>query len=305
MGRQTFEDNEEIIYSSYLVKKPTVSKSLSSTKQLAKSWTNWSVKKAPRNHEYWCVLRNTQFSYYKDESERVAEKVIPIQDILGCRAYDDNKLDIFTKGMTLRFKSSDENVIRNWMQAITKLLPHLNNYGSESDLEIAESDDELPEGCKNDENDAVEQSSTSNVQSINNGILEEDKKFFDFYDITKPSHLIQAGLIFAKNKRSLTGKKWKPYKCQLTNKSLKICSLKTQECRYCIPMEKVVDCIELDSKDPLFAVVTFNQRLKLRANNEDELVDWIINLKSCVMVRNSLAFTSKEAAREALKETQG
>ncbi|QEU60690.1 Opy1 [Kluyveromyces lactis] len=305
MGQQNFEDNEEIIYSSYLVKKPTVSKSISSTKQLAKNWTNWSVKKTKYNHKYWCVLRKTQFSYYKDESERVAEKVIPIQDILGCRAYGDNKLDIFTKGMTLRFKSPDADVIRSWVQSINELLPHLNNYGSESDLEIAESDDEQIEGEQADEHGIQkttqvvkgnkDTNSTSDIKSVNNGVVEEDKKFFEFYDALKPSHLIQSGVIHAKNKRSLTGRKWKSYKCELTNRSLKLYSIKTGDCRYSVPMENVVDCIEVDSKDPLFAVITFNQRLKLKANDEDELVDWIINIKSCVMVRNSLAAHTKRS----------
>ncbi|CDO93679.1 unnamed protein product [Kluyveromyces dobzhanskii CBS 2104] len=305
MGQQTFGDTEDIIYSSYLVKKPTVSKSISSTKQLAKSWSSWGVKKTKYNHKYWCVLRKTQFSYYKDESERVAEKVIPTQDLLGCRAYGDNKLDIFSKGMTLRFKSPDADVIRNWVQSVNELLPHLNNYGSESDLEIAESDDEQAEGEELDEQGGQktrktaqenrESSSTSDIKSINNGLVEEDKKFFEFYDVLKPSHLIQSGVIYAKNKRSITGRKWKPYKCELTNTSMKLYSLKTGDCRYSVPMENVVDCIEVDSKDPLFAVVTFNQRLKLKANNEDELVDWIINVKSCVMVRNSLAVHAKRA----------
>lgn len=296
MPQQKFEDNEEIVYSSYLIKKPTVSKSISSTKQLATNWTKWSVKKTKYNHKYWCVLRKTQFSYYKDESERVAEKVIPIQDVLACRSYDD-KLDIFTKGTTLRFKSSDVEVIRKWVSAINSLLPHLNNYGSESDLEIVESDDE-----QMDEEHEREQThtkskpkmvsetinSTSDIQSINNGIFDNDKKFFEFYDPSRPAHLIQSGVIYAKNKRSITGKKWKPYKCQLTNKGAKLFSIKSGNLRYTIPTERIIDCIEIDSKEPYFAIVTFNQRLKLRAINDDELVDWIINIKSCVMVRNSL-----------------
>lgn len=288
------KDSEEVLYASYLIKKPTVQKTISSKKDLATNWTNWTIKKTKYNHKYWCVLRKTQFSYYKDELERVAERVIPIQDILACRSYDGTNLDIFTTGMTLRFKSTDQKVIEKWVGFFMHLLPHLNNYGSESDFELGESDDEHEikdqsmENAADFQNNPESLNEIKSINSVNNGVKEEDKKFFEFYDPSRSAHLIQSGVIYAKNKRSITGKKWKTYRCELTNKGIKLFSVKSETCRYSIHLEDIVDCIEFDSKEPYFAVVTLKKRLKFKAANDDELVDWIINLKSCVMVRNSL-----------------
>ena len=59
-------------------------------------------------------------------------------------------------------------------------------------------------------------------------------------------------------------------------------------------MDKIIDCIELDNNskmkndDTNFALITFDERLSFKAANDQDMVDWIINFKSGILIRKKL-----------------
>lgn len=284
----TTEYGDDILINSFLVKKPTVNSSLYLSDNLNARHHHTKLWKG--SHKYWCVLRRSQLSYYKDMSERKPEKVILLDDLIGCRIYNNNKLDIFTKEKTLRFKSDNNELIEQWNASLNlllnnrKIIPDCNNLENNND----DDDDKFDTVCEVD----IENKHDINVllptPCINNGphMSDEDKKFYEIYNPNNSNHLIQSGVLYGQVARSIGSKKWKQFKAELTNVAFTFFSLHTHEAKLRIDLSDLVDCLELDSKEPCFAVITFNQRLKFKALNEQEFINWLVNLKSCLLVRN-------------------
>ncbi|AGO12599.1 AaceriAER261Cp [[Ashbya] aceris (nom. inval.)] len=325
--RPTIYDENEVLMSSFLVKRPTQSTSSLDEQQDISSVLHHNMP-WKSNHRYWCVLRRGQFSYYKDQTERKAERVVLVADLLYCRIYDENMLDLYTREKTFRFKADDYALAQKWEQAFKQVMQGRGEstvaepateepcLASELPAEIVrpreeagptrheddeeEEDDGFDVVCETDfeaaphrvgQLSAAEQRSaaTSDVASVNNGgVPEEDKAFYEAYNPHGNERLIQSGLLYGQVRNSIRRKKWKPFKGELTNHYLKLVSVATSQVFATIDLAEVVDCVELDKNDPCFALIVTTQRFKFKAKNDEELVDWIINIKSSVIVRERL-----------------
>ncbi|AET38921.1 Opy1p Ecym_3435 [Eremothecium cymbalariae DBVPG len=338
-------DDNEVLISSFLVKKPTLNtSSLDDQNETSNNHRHHNIPWKP-NHRYWCVLRRGQFSYYKDETERKPEKVIPISDLIHCRIYDGNKLDIYTRNKTLRFKAEEPNWAKRWMESF-KLLIHGDSNGTipatptnglvsplsegVGALEIsnmAKAVSSSPGDIDDDDNDdndadyddgfdviyqtnaemggshlgshqgqaANEKEMAMKVSSVNNtNILQEDADFYEAYNPKNDEKLIQSGIIYGQVKNTIRRKKWKQFWGELTNRRLKLVSVNTDTLYAIIDLNEVVDCVELDEDDPYFALIVSNRRLKFKARNDTEMIDWIIHIKSSILVRQRISHTSSQ-----------
>lgn len=81
---------------------------------------------------------------------------------------------------------------------------------------------------------------------------------------------------------------------ELTNNSFSLYSFKTGKMKKSIKLDKIVDCIEIDNSsknktgDTNFALITFDERLSFKAANDQDMVDWIINFKSGILIRKKI-----------------
>ncbi|EGW32188.1 uncharacterized protein SPAPADRAFT_61272 [Spathaspora passalidarum NRRL Y-27907] len=92
-------DHNKVLMSSYLDKKSTMGQ--------------WKKK--------WVVLRECQFSYYKDATEYKPRRVIPRIKILSYNVIPDGKRNhfaIYTNDKVLHFKCDDEKVYNDWITAL-------------------------------------------------------------------------------------------------------------------------------------------------------------------------------------------
>lgn len=317
----TSTDSNEILVSSYLTKKPTLNstslvKGKHATNIKDTHVSNASVEATPPSHhwflksgshKYWCVLRRNQLSYYKDKTERKAVSVIPSSDVLNYRTLEEKgELDIYTKKKTFRFKTESRNTLKQWKDALDVFMgqepvadvidgaKRSNSNGTYEGIEDEDEDeDDYDVICETDVDRGTGiQLSASDVTSINNGISEEDKMFYEMYSPqTTPVHLIQSGVLYGRVKKHLGRKKWKKFKAVLDNRTLILQSMSSGKTIKEINLNKVIDCVEVEkTKDDIcFAIITYDERLKFRALNEREIIEWIINLKSCVLVRKKAA----------------
>ncbi|CEP61561.1 Opy1p LALA0_S03e05622g [Lachancea lanzarotensis] len=287
-------------------------------------------------HEYWCVLRRGQFSYYKDKSERKAIDVIPAEEILGFRPNEKELLfDFYTIRKTYYLRADSPKVFKDWDYALKEffadrrlhatskmelLLEHTTKGESKPRVleagdhdEEDENDDEHDENDENDENDdendendendddfqilseARQPSPTTYIRrspSRSVPVPDEDREFYAIFSPTQvPPRSIQKGVLYCRIKKRLGRRAWKKVSATLDSSSLYISSISSGKLYWRIHLDKVVDAIE-DEKNRRcftgFAIITFDERLKFRAMSEQESIDWIMNLKSCVVARRKL-----------------
>ncbi|EDO17252.1 hypothetical protein Kpol_538p12 [Vanderwaltozyma polyspora DSM 70294] len=316
-------DEQKVLCASYLKKKSTLgSKPLSknSASSIKKTTSNgdnnensnyqhhhsWWPKHSDTN--YWCVLRKNQFSYYKTRDEREAVNVIPKSQILGFRLLKDSrKMLIYTKDKILRFKMSGPELIKHWETAFNQFLEvernktiedtdssNINNITeTHVDDEDEEDDDfDILDGPKHSsvqDNDVIKENN-KNIRNIEPSNANPDKQFYETYDPRNPEHIILKGVIYAYVKTRFNRTKWKKVDGVLSNRSFDIYSVKSSRLKSHIGLDTVIDCVEMENPtlDTMFALVTEQRRLKFRAFNDQEMVDWIIHFKSCVLVRQKI-----------------
>ncbi|CCH61858.1 hypothetical protein TBLA_0F03200 [Henningerozyma blattae CBS 6284] len=117
-----------------------------------------------------------------------------------------------------------------------------------------------------------------------------EEQFYETYDPRNPETEIYQSLIYILMKGRFNRTKWKKVKAVLTNHSLKLYSLRNDKLRKELDLDKVVDCVEIERGilDNLFAVITLDERLEFKTLNEDDTVEWIINFKSGMILRQKI-----------------
>ncbi|SCW01307.1 LAFE_0D09692g1_1 [Lachancea fermentati] len=317
----TIEFSSDVLVSSYLLKKSSShvasvvpakhsyhadpQSSAAATPTEPSGSHHWFLK-GGNSQKYWCVLRRGQLSYYKDKSERKAVNVIPPDGILNFRVLPEElRLDIYTTDRTLQFKADNEDVLLRWKNGLQEFLnkkkPSPKTTSKDpakaavQDNEI-ENEDEMVDDDNDEDYEIISEvdlkqkrNSTDSARVIHK-IPEEDKEFYAMYNPTAPMHVIQSGILYGRVKKRLGRKSWKKFKVTLNNEALLIKSASSGRSIKTITLDRVVDCVEVEGDNcyTCFAVITFEERLKFRALNEKETVDWIINLKSCVLARKKL-----------------
>ncbi|KAL3232080.1 Protein OPY1 [Nakaseomyces bracarensis] len=306
-------DSQEVLVCSYLKKKATLSSTALSKKvesdeygksnggshgHLYSPHLRW-----PRHgdHVYWCVLRRGQFSYYKTKDEREAVNVLLRKEILNYRIHEsDRSILIYTRDKTLRFKCEEE-LINKWEEGfkqffIDKTLRVDTSKNSNENEPIDENDefedeDEEEDGELYLEFEHVTPTTPEEQQAVIEGKLsEEDKKFFNTYDPKKPEHIIMSDTLYTRIKTRFNRRKWKKFKVELTNRYVKLYSVKTNHLKNQLDLVNVVDCVEYESKDldPVFSLISVNHRIKFKAMNEQKMIDWIVNIKSVILASKKL-----------------
>ncbi|CCE61418.1 hypothetical protein TPHA_0A03410 [Tetrapisispora phaffii CBS 4417] len=321
--KSDFLDPHEILIGSYLKKKSALNKHIHANPNFNKKHSNDNDHmklKWLRYHEhvYWCVLRRNQFSYYKTEDEKEAVAVIPRENILNYKISYNNIsnshsyiLFLYTKDKTYTFKflsvnSDDSSIVNKWALALDQFLNNTvseneelsNEYGTiaqttsnEPEIEEEEHDDEYNDivtinnktTCKNNDgtNEGLPIMKNTNTQFES----DPDKSFFETFDPNNKSHIIFTTLLYVHVKSRFNRTKWKHLKCELTNQFLNIYSVKTNKLKKSFDLDSVIDCIEIDNDRFLFALITSDERIEFKALNDEEMIEWIINFKSTVLIR--------------------
>ncbi|SCV04516.1 LANO_0G10682g1_1 [Lachancea nothofagi CBS 11611] len=122
-------------------------------------------------------------------------------------------------------------------------------------------------------------------------VPDEDREFYAIYNPEQnPPRLIQESVLYCRVKKRLGRKTWKKVAAHLDSNCLRIASLSSGKTYRDIELAEVVDCIEDESRRCFtgFDVITYDERLKFRALTEQDTIDWIMNLKSCVLARKKL-----------------
>ena len=305
-------NSQEVLVSSYLKKKPTLSTTALSKKlegndqehpqpsgshhgHLYSPPLRW-----PRHgdHVYWCVLRRGQFSYYKTKDEKEAINVLPRKDILNYRVLKNDKtLLVYTKDKTLRFKC-EPKILDLWEEGFKKLMEERElkvdtRFADENTNQHAIIDENEDEDDEDDDEGELylEFAHVSPTTPDNNGstlgskISEEDRKFFEKYDPQKPEHVIMSTTLYARIKTRFNRRKWKKFKVELSNRCIKLYSIKTGNLKNQFDLVNVIDCVEYESKDlqPVFSLISVNHRIKFKAKTEQLMIDWIVNIKSVIL----------------------
>lgn len=308
-------DSQQVLVSSYLKKKSTLSSTALSKKVESDEYEKH--KRGPYghihpphlrwprhgDHVYWCVLRRGQFSYYKTKDEREAVNVLLRKEILNYRVQiSDRSILLYTRDKTLRFKCENE-LLPKWEAGLKeffgekKLKVDTSNNNSSGNENDAENDDYLEDEDEEEEGELdleFEQTTPATPEEphpvLDRKLSEEDKEFFNTYDPNKPEHIIMSDTLFARIKTRFNRRKWKKFKVELTNRYLKFYSIKTENLKNQLDLINVVDCVEYESKDldPVFSLISVNHRIKFKALSEQKMIDWIVNIKSVILASRKL-----------------
>lgn len=310
-------DSQEVLVSSYLKKKSTLSSTALSKKVESDEYGKLNRGshghiysphlRWPRHgdHVYWCVLRRGQFSYYKTKDEREAVNVLLRKEILNYRIQEsDRSILLYTRDKTLRFKCEPELLVK-WEQGLKvffenktlKIDTSNSNSGNENDMivdeneEYIEDEDEEEDGELYLEFEHATPATPEEQQTVlETKLSEEDRQFFNTYDPKKPEHVIMSDTLYTRIKTRFNRRKWKKFKVELTNRYLKLYSVKTKHLKNQLDLVNVVDCVEYESKDldPVFSLISVNHRIKFKAMNEQKMIDWIVNIKSVILASRKL-----------------
>ncbi|CAI4055520.1 hypothetical protein SKDZ_02G2370 [Saccharomyces kudriavzevii ZP591] len=253
------------------------------------------------DHHYWCVLRKNQFAYYKTQDEREAISVIPRFNVLSFKISElDGILTVYTPSKDLIFKfprgqneKIDKELMHNWKIALEKFLSSPSGNESVttgSDYDEDEDEDDL---IVVDEKAGPSSSKHSCSLTMDEQPSREDKEFYRMFDPKNAEHQVCSGILYTKvkKKKLFNRAKWQKFNVELTNTSFNLYSFKTGKLKKSIKLNKIIDCIELDnnprnkSDDMNFALITFDERLSFKAANDQDMVDWIINFKSGILIR--------------------
>ncbi|AJQ00130.1 CPS_HP_G0105870.mRNA.1.CDS.1 [Saccharomyces cerevisiae] len=320
-GATAPSSQHEILIASNLIKKPSTSQNKTPTAQ-SSSGNSGAADGAPQgyhhhhhhhrhlwwprttDHQYWCVLRKNQFAYYKTRDEREAISVIPRFDILNFKISElDGILTVYTPSKDLIFKfprGQNEKVgmelMHNWKIALEKFLSSPSGNESVttgSDYDEEEDDDDL---IVVDEKAGPSSSKHSCSLTMDEQLSREDKEFYRMFDPRNAEHQVCSGILYTKvkKKKLFNRAKWQKFNVELTNTSFNLYSFKTGKLKKSIKLDKIIDCIELDNNskmkndDTNFALITFDERLSFKAANDQDMVDWIINFKSGILIRKKL-----------------
>lgn len=252
-------------------------------------------------HSYWCVLRRGQFSYYKDKSERKPVDVIPADQILEFRYLEEeHRLDFYANHKTLSFWSESNEVLRSWNTALQEFVADRRRASLPMKLYDSENE-EVDNESEYDDDDDFEilsevarprngQSKEPTAERFTFKVPDEDREFYATYSPELPHCVIRTGTLFCKVKKRLGRKTWKKVVATLENTRLLIKSVSSAKVYKTVDLNDVVDSVEevCSHHDTGFAVITYDERLKFRALNERDTIDWIMTLKSCVLVRKKL-----------------
>ncbi|CAI7149343.1 CPS_collapsed_G0003300.mRNA.1.CDS.1 [Saccharomyces cerevisiae] len=165
-------------------------------------------------------------------------------------------------------------LMHNWKLPLKKFL-------SKPDGTQVRDDDDLIEV---DEKAGPSSSKHSCSLTMDEQLSREDKEFYRMFDPRNAEH----------QKKLFNRAKWQKFNVELTNTSFNLYSFKTGKLKKSIKLDKIIDCIELDNNskmkndDTNFALITFDERLSFKAANDQDMVDWIINFKSGILIRKKL-----------------
>ncbi|KOH00448.1 Opy1p [Saccharomyces eubayanus] len=321
-GQAAPSSQHEILIASNLIKKPSTSQNKTPIVQASPDNNDGKADDVtlsiqnyhhhhphlwwPRStdHHYWCVLRKNQFAYYKTQDEREAISVIPRFEILNFKISElDGILIVYTPSKDLMFKfppgqneQTDKELMHDWKIALEKFLS--SPSGSESvttgsDYDEDEDEDDL---IVVDEKAGPSSRKHSCSLTMDEQLSHEDKKFYRMFDPRNPEHQVCSGILYTKvkKKKLFNRAKWQKFNVELTNISFSLYSFKTGKIKKSIKLNKIVDCIEIDnssknkSGDTNFALITFDERLSFKAANDQDMVDWIINFKSGILIRKKI-----------------
>lgn len=310
----------EILMASNLIKKPSTSQNKTPTAQASPGNDgNADNVTLPTQHIHHTILicggrgqqvtiigvsEEKQFAYYKTQDEREAISVIPRFEILNFKISElDGILIVYTPSKDLMFKfppgqneQTDKELMHDWKIALEKFLS--SPSGSESvttgsDYDEDEEEDDL---IVVDEKAGPSSRKHSCTLTMDEQLSHEDKKFYRMFDPRNPEHQVCSGILFTKvkKKKLFNRAKWQKFNVELTNNSFSLYSFKTGKMKKSIKLDKIVDCIEIDNSsknktgDTNFALITFDERLSFKAANDQDMVDWIINFKSGILIRKKI-----------------
>ncbi|CCD22969.1 Opy1p NDAI_0A08150 [Naumovozyma dairenensis CBS 421] len=320
-------NEHETIISSYLYPIHVPTHSHDSAKSKKSRLTHLTHHPYTKKFEYWCVLRRNQFSYYKGADEREAVFVIPRNHLLNYKIFWEKlELSLYTVDTTLTFKFPDRNVGKKWDVAWKEFFKDIVpskvsmerqeewNTGQENLASISSSssssDDTVDTHIDGEEREEIDQQRKCCVkkskEECEKVTPEDDTLFYKTFDPRLKEHIIQKGILNVKTKKAVRvqvapvrfhSNKWKRFKVELSNRYLKIYSVKSGKLKKNVDLNNVIDSVELNNNnkdetnyvlDTCFAVITINERIKFKANNEKEMIDWIISLKSGILIRKKI-----------------
>ncbi|SJM87541.1 related to protein OPY1 [Zygosaccharomyces bailii] len=330
MGKLNIAEENQVLVCSCLTKKGYVSiKDGTKSKQHHRhlsggsppGHTHWWWPSG--DHVYWCVLRKGQFSYYKTKDEREAVDVLPRFDVLNYRVIQDSMIfNLYTKNKTLSFKVNNLALLQNWIEALDIFLSFKVEDETNKTIEgtvIKKSDSARAHKVESDmssEDEAVffDTEFGLHVMDVGNDLFEKNKvmsfnselcnctaedsgstykndlEFYRLYDPRNAEQTVRCGVLYARVKTHFNRVRWKKFTATLTNRSFKLCSLKSDKLKKSIPLDKIIDCVEIEDThlDTLFALVLTDERLKFCSMDDNQVVDWIIAFKCSMLVRRKL-----------------
>lgn len=328
MGNRNIAEDNQVLISSNLTKKSYASTKDAAKSKLPHRRP--SVGSPPRHwwwpsgdHVYWCVLRKGQFSYYKTKDEREAADVLPRFEVLNYRVMRDLLIfSLYTKDKTLSFKAENLALLDEWVRALDEFLICKDEGDSAKSIEgtVIKKNPSQPHKMESDmssEDEAVffdtefglhvmdacnDRTERSKVISFNNQLCscamedigagyENDIEFYKLYDPRNAEQIVRQGILYARVKTHFNRVRWKKFRAILTNRTFKLCSLKSEKLKKSISLDKVVDCVEIEDThlDTLFALVLTDERLKFCSMDDNQVVDWIIAFKCSMLVRRKLS----------------
>lgn len=325
MGQYRFAEANEVLISSFLNKKGSVStrypirvKQTDMKKGTPLAHAHWWWPNS--DHIYWCVLRKGQFSYYKTKDEREAIDVLRRSQILNYRVIPELIIfNLYTKDKTLSFGAESVELLERWTRALDEFLkfndgmdfcnrkiegnvvaPHKSiefDRSSEDECEAAVFDTAF--GLAVIDKDPSFQK--AKIASFKDGYdncnkddtvesYESDTEFYKVYDPNNTERIVYSGELCVRVKTRINRTRWKKFKGILTNRTFRLCSIKTGRVKKEISLDTLIDCVEIEDSplDTLFALVFADERLEFCSSDGNQVVDWIIAFKCGMLARRKL-----------------
>lgn len=221
---------------------------------------SWVYKKSMRTHQWnkrWAVLRNCQFSYYKNSSEHKPSRVLHKSELLSVSDIQDNHephFAIYTSNRVFDFRVETILLRDQWIEALESVVSQYDDDSNEED-----------------------EQHRAQVASSDLSQLSTDK--------SSGEYLVDQGEVLKLRRRY---GQWKKYYLIVTNKALYFCKPGNAKNKpeKLITMDVLLDVIEVDAmkgKEWCLMLITAKKRLVLGLPSEQEMTKVLSAVKAVIL----------------------
>lgn len=277
----------------------------------SKTTKSWSKR--------WCVLRDHQFVYYKDEQEYKVLGIVPTADIMSVAMISDhqkpNRFALFATSGNIHLKAENEADAQQWIDTIRtasskaaedimsssfrriSILEHprgdiASHFQKMGQLQAPEGHAGPPQASSLDPSTEKSKATPASLpgppqpdQVHQRDIESQDQVQQDENGLQHDEKIVRTGYVVRKRHRHYA--KWtKQWMVLTTRRVLFYKSDKSRDPVKNIELANVIDTTELDGLSPskpfCMQIITAKKRIRLSVSTEADLTQWLASFKAFI-----------------------